>query len=134
MGLWGEGPCEGAALPLRVTHSPRPLPPRQPPRPPPLPSLPRRQWRKTALDWAKLNESTQVIALLENPAAVAAQVGPSTYVQSHGGPLAIVSTASVRNSHGHAYHMTATPYYGQFTTATAILHRVRDISAWVRMP
>ena len=58
-----------------------------------------------------------VIALLENPAAVAAQVGPSTYVQSHGVPLAIVSMASVRNSHGYAYHMTATPYYGQFTTA-----------------
>ena len=70
------------------------------------------------MDDAKENGHTQVIALLENdPAYVAAQVGPSTYVQSHGGPLAIVSTASVRNSHGHAYHMTATPYYGQFTTA-----------------
>ena len=86
------------------------------------------------MDWAKRYRRTQVIALLENAAAVAAQVGPSTYVQSHGGPLAIVSIASVRNSHGYAYHMTATPYYGQFTTATAILHHVRYVSAWVRMP
>ena len=42
------------------------------------------------MDWAKMNESTQVIALLENPAAVAAQVGPSTY--RHG---KLEATASV---------------------------------------
>ena len=75
---WGERPCVGAAPPLRAAHSPRPLPPRRPPPPPPLPSLPRRQEGETALDWAKRNGHTQVIALLENAAAVAAQVGPST--------------------------------------------------------
>ena len=81
-GVGGEGPCVGAAPPLRAAHSRRPLPPRRPHPPPHLPSLPRRQWGKTALDWAKLNESTQVIAVFENPAAVAAQVGPSTYRHS----------------------------------------------------
>ena len=103
VGLGGEGPCVGAAPPLRATHSPRPHPPRRPPPPPPLPSLPRRQDGYTALDHAKREGHTQVITLLENAAAVAAQVGPSTYVQSHGGPLAIVSIASVRNSHGYAH-------------------------------
>ena len=65
-GLGGEGPCVGAAPPLRAAHSPRPLPPRRPPPPPPLPSLPRRQEGKTALDRAKEKGRTQVIALLKN--------------------------------------------------------------------
>ena len=78
-GLWG-----GGALRRR-----RAAPPRRP-QPParslrggrlhlrPLPSLPRRQDGDTALDDAKKKKHTQVIALLENAAAVAAQVGPST--------------------------------------------------------
>ena len=78
-GFGGEGPCVGAAPPLRAAHSPRPLPPRRPPPPPPLPSLPRRQYGDTALHMATIEGHTQVIALLENAAAVAAQVGPSTY-------------------------------------------------------
>ena len=86
-GLGGEGPCVGAAPPLRATHSPRPHPPRRPPPPPPFPSLPRRQNGDTALKDAKYNPfkkegHSQVIALLENAAAVAAQVGPSTYRHS----------------------------------------------------
>ena len=81
-GLGGEGPCLGAAPPLRAAYSPRPLPPRRPPPPPPLPSLPRRQHGHTALDDAKRNRHTQVVALLKNPAAIAAQVGPSTYRHS----------------------------------------------------
>ena len=79
---WGEGPCAGAAPPLRAAHSPRPLPPRRPPPLPPLPSLPRWQDGDTALDDAKYKGHTQVIALLKNAAAVAAQVGPSTYRHS----------------------------------------------------
>ena len=82
VGFRGEGPCVGAAPPLRAAHSPRPLPPRRPPPPPPLPSLPRRQHGDTALDDAKAKGHTQVIALLENAAAIAAQVGPSTYRHS----------------------------------------------------
>ena len=77
-GAWGEGPCAGTAPPLRAAHSPRPHPPRRPPPPPPLPSLPRWQDGDTALDDAKSQGHTQVIALLENAAAITAQVGPST--------------------------------------------------------
>ena len=82
VGLGGEGPCVGAAPPLRAAHSPRPHPPRRPPPPPPLPSLPRWQNGDTALDNAKSQGHTQVIALLENAAAITAQVGPSTYRHS----------------------------------------------------
>ena len=87
-GVWGRGAGLGLGGEGALRRR-RAAPPRRPQLPArslrggllhlrPLPSLPRRQFGYTALDYAKRKGRTQVIALLENPAAVAAQVGPST--------------------------------------------------------
>ena len=78
VGLGGKGPCAGAAPPLRAARSPPPAPSAAAASTSaPSPRFPRRQDGATALDNAKSKGHTQVIALLENAAAVAAQVGPS---------------------------------------------------------
>ena len=80
VGARGRGGVAGGALRRRRAASPRrPQPFALSPRggrlhlrPPPSPS----QGAQTALDWAKCNSDTEVIKILENPAAyLAAQVG-----------------------------------------------------------
>ena len=74
-GVWGEGPCAGAAPPLRAAQPFKALSPRGGRLhlcPPPSPS----QYGYTALGAAKHQKQTEVIKILENPAAyLAAQVG-----------------------------------------------------------
>ena len=93
VGLGGEGPCAGAAPPLRAARSPPPAPSAAAASTSaPSPSLSRRQDGDTALDDAKSKGHTQAIALLENAAAIAAQVGPSTC--RHGKSEATASAVS----------------------------------------
>ena len=88
----GKGACAGAAPPLRAAQS-LPSPPgavaSTSALPPPSPS----QGGETALDYAKKNNHTEVVRLLQNPTAyLAAQVGRTA---PHPRPMRVTASLAV---------------------------------------